>query len=428
MLYRFIRLLSVIFISSVCPVVAQTTAIVCQQVIDGKNLQPTGATVVVVKDGRISAIGGKSIIPAGAAIIDLPGHTLMPGFIDMHCHPLGDGTDDYQTYHLRKSSAAKSLQGLKNVQGLLHAGWTSIRVPGDADVGYAHMDLRDAINNGMFDGPRIFGAGHWISATGGGGDLNFFSYEQSGVRVDGLVVDGAEEMRKAVRNEIKYGSDWIKLLVSGAFMTAGDNPDNVHMSREEVAVAVDEARRRDVPVMAHAHSAESIKLSIREGARTIEHGSFLDDEGIRMMKENGTYLVPTLAIGKWFLEFNANSVALKKAVDLTIKHRTNIEAMLSKAIKAGVKVVVGSDLSGSSPGYHAWEFSELVRVGMTPMQAIRAGTGLAAEALGREKDLGTVEIGKLADLVAVPGDPLADIGRMRDVRFVMLGGKVIRKP
>jgi imidazolonepropionase-like amidohydrolase len=278
----------------------------------------------------------------------------------------------------------------------------------------------------MFDGPRIFGAGHWISVTGGGGDINFFSYEQKGVIVDGLVVDGPEEMRKAVREEIKYGSDWIKLLVSGAFMTAGDNPQNVHFSKEELAVAIDEATRRDVPVMAHAHSAESIKMSVRAGARTIEHGSFIDDEGIKLMVEKGTYLVPTLTIGKWFLEFNEDSEALKKAIELTKKHRVSIEAMLTKAIKSGVKVVVGTDLTGSDPEYCANEFSELVRVGMTPMQAIQAGTGQAAEALGKSKEFGTVESGKLADLVAVKGDPLNDINLLKKVDFVMIGGKIVK--
>ena len=406
----------------------QTTAIVCDRIIDGKSDQPLKHSVVLVKDGRISALGDRTLLTKDTRVIDLTGYTLLPGFIDMHLHPLGDGTDDYQTYHLKKSSAAKALQGLRNLQGLLHAGWTSVRIPGDADVGFAHFDIREAVRSGLFDGPRIFGAGHWISATGGGGDLNFFSYEQDGVKVDGLVVDGPDEMRKAVRNEIKYGSDWIKLLVSGAFMTAGDNPENVHMTREEVEVAVDEARRRDVPVMAHAHSAESIKLSIRAGARTIEHGSFLDEEAIRLMKENGTYLVPTLTIGKWFLEFNEDSQALSKAIDLTKRHRIRIEAMLQSAIKQGVKVLVGTDLGGTTPAYHAWEFSELVRVGMTPMNAIRAGTGLAAEALGKEKEFGTVTPGLLADLVAVKGDPIRNIDLLRDVRFVMLGGKVIRMP
>lgn len=405
----------------------ESTAIICRQIIDGKSQKPLNAKVIVIRGEKIAAIGDKSVIPAGARIIDLSDHTLMPGFIDMHCHPLGDGDDDYQTYHLKNSSAAKALQGLSNVQGLLRAGWTTIRIPGDLDVGFAHFDLRNAINKGMFEGPRIYGAGHWISVTGGGGDINFFSPEQSGVKVDGLVVDGVDEMRKAIRNEIKYGSDWIKLLVSGAFMTAGDNPENVHFSQEELTIAIEEARRRDVPVMAHAHSAEAIKMSVRAGAKTIEHGSFMDDEGIRLMAERGTYLVPTLSIGKWFMEFNENSVALSKAIELTKKHTAGFEQMLGKAIKSGVKVLVGTDLGGTLPEYSANEFSELVRVGMSPIQAINAGTGLAAEALGKQSEIGTIEAGKFADLVAVPGDPLQDIHLLKKVGFVMKGGKVIRK-
>ncbi len=406
--------------------IAQTTAILCKQVIDGKSNQPTSYTVVVIEGGKVKAVGGKDIIPKGATIVDLGTHTILPGFIDLHCHPLGNGDDDYQLYHLEKSSAAKAMQCLSNVQGMLMAGWTALRVPGDLDVGYAHLEVRDAINKGLFTGPRMFGAGHWISVTGGGGDLNFFSYEQKGVIVDGLVVDGSDEMRKAVRNEIKYGSDWIKLLVSGAFMTAGDNSQNVHFSKDELSVAMEEATKRDVPVMAHAHSTEAIKMSVKAGARTIEHGSFLDDEAIEMMRKNGTYLVPTLTIGKWFLEFNENSQALAKAVNLTKKHRPQIESMLTKAIKAGVKVVVGSDLTGENPEYLANEFSELVRLGMTPMQAIKAGTSLAAEALNKDKEFGTIEAGKFADLVAVKGDPIADINELKKVKFVMIGGKIVK--
>ncbi len=423
---RYLFILFAFVFCSVQFLAAQTTAIICKQLIDGKSNTAIANAVILVEGEHIKAVGGKEIIPKGAIIIDLKEYTLMPGMIDLHCHPLGDSDDDYQTYHLKNSSAAKALQGLKNVQGMLQAGWTALRVPGDLDVNYAHFDIRSAINKGMFQGPRIFGAGHWISVTGGGGDLNFFSPEQKGVIVDGLIVDGPEEMRKAVRNEIKYGSDWIKLLVTGAFMTAGDNPQNVHFSSEELAMAVEEARRRDVPVMAHAHAAEGIKMSIKAGARTIEHGSFLDDECIDLFVKHGTYLVPTLAIGKWFLEFNENSLALSKAIALTKKYKSQTEAMLTKAIKAGVKVTVGSDLPGTNPEYLANEFSELVRLGMTPMQAIKAGTSLAAEALGKEKEFGSVEVGKLADLIAVKGNPLTDITELKRVKFVMKGGVVVK--
>ena len=420
------RLLTVLlFLISSIPSFSQKTIITCKTLIDGTGKAISDAAIVIEHD-RIVSVGRLEKIPAGVTVIDLGGYTVMPGFIDMHCHPLGDSDDDYQTYHLKNSSADKAMMCLKNVQGMLHAGWTSLRVPGDLDVGYAHFAVRNAINKGLFEGPRIYGAGHWISVTGGGGDLNFFSYEQNGVKVDGLVVDGVEEMRKAVRNEIKYGSDWIKLLVTGAFMTAGDNPQNVHFSKEELAVAMDEANRRDVPVMAHAHSAEGIKMSIRAGARTIEHGSFLDDEGIDLFLKNGAYLIPTLTIGKWFLEFNENSQALAKAISITKQYRPQVEAMLIKAIKAGVKIGVGTDLTGTNPEYCANEFSELVRLGMTPMQAIQAGTKVNAEALGKIKDLGTIEAGKLADIVAVKGDPIKDINELKKVKFVMKDGKVIK--
>ncbi|MBX7126681.1 MAG: amidohydrolase family protein [Cyclobacteriaceae bacterium] len=422
------RLLTVLFLLCAFYTVnlAQRTVIYCKTLIDGTGKSLSNAAVVVEGE-KIKAVGKREAIPAtGAKVIDLGELTLMPGFIDMHCHPLGNGDDDYQTYHLKNSSAEKALQCLHNVQGMLHAGWTSLRVPGDLDVGFAHFAVRDAINKGMYQGPRIFGAGHWISVTGGGGDLNFFSDEQKGVLVDGLVVDGPEELRKGIRNEIKYGSDWIKLLVTGAFMTAGDNPQNVHFSPEELKVAVEEATRRDVPVMAHAHSGEGIKMAIRAGARTIEHGSFLDDEGIDLLVKHGTYLIPTLTIGKWFLDFNEDSQALAKAVALTKKYRSQVESQLSKAIKAGVKVGVGTDLTGSDPDYLVTEFIELVRLGMTPMQAIMAGTSVNADALGKP-DLGRIEAGKFADMVAVSGDPLKDIKQIANVKFVMKGGAVIRK-
>jgi imidazolonepropionase-like amidohydrolase len=402
---------------------AQQKAIQCKAVIDGTG-KVLKNVVILVNNDRITGIVKPGEVPKGAEVIDLKDFTVLPGLIDLHSHPLVDG-DEYQLNHLRNSSAQKALLGLKRAQDWLNAGWTTLRVAGDADIGYAHLEIRDAINQGLFVGPRIFGAGHWISATGGGGDVNFFSYEQS-VRVDGLIVNGPEEMRKAVRNEIKYGSDWIKILVSGAYATAGDNPRNVHMSEDEVNMAIEEAGRRDVPVMAHAHAAAAIRLAVKAGAKTIEHGSFIDEEGIRMMVEKGTYLVPTLTIFKFTKEQLAKSQALSKAYDITMSNTLQREENFRKAIKMGVKIGVGTDFIGKPVEYGANEFSELVRLGMTPMQAIMAGTKMGAEILGKEREFGTLEPGKFADLIAVSGDPLVSIDELKQVKFVMKGGQIVK--
>jgi imidazolonepropionase-like amidohydrolase len=406
----------------------EVTAILCGLLIDGVSDVPRANAAVIVEDDRIVSIGGRGDVPAGARVIDLGDATLMPGFIDAHSHPLLD-TDDYQFRHLSRSSAYKGLRALKAVQRTLEAGWTTIRIAGDADVHYAHLDLRRAIDEGIWTGPRITGAGHYISNTGGGGDINFLSPEQHFV-ADGLVVDGVDAMRRAVREEIKFGSDWIKLLVTGAFMSAADNPKDVHFSREELEVAVEEANRRSVPVMAHAHAAEGIKLAIETGVRSIEHGTFIDEEGARMAAEKGVYLVPTLYIGDYYIEKGSDGDWQDKNVELSKRYREEHYERVGMAIRAGVKVVVGVDLGGLSyaPEKNAREFGALVEAGMTPMQAIQAGTSVNAELLEWEGRVGSVEVGKLADLVAVPGNPLEDIDLLQEVSFVMLGGEVVKEP
>jgi len=402
------------------------TGLLCGQLIDGKSERPIKNAGVLIEGDRIVAVGGPEVIPAGTEVIDLGMATLMPGFIDAHAHPLIQ-RDSYQTDHLRWSSAYKALIGLKAVQRELENGWTSLRIPGDADVYYAQFEIRRVIQDGLFVGPRITGAGHYISVTGGGGDANFISPEQS-VIADGLVVDGPDEMRKAVRQEIKNGSDWIKLLVTGAFMSVGDNPAHVHFSPEELRAAVEEAHRREVPVMAHAHAAEGIKQAVRAGVRSIEHGTFMDDEAIDLMVERGVYLVPTIYLGEYFIEEGADSVDTQKMVELSKKYHVEFVERVRKAIGRGVRVVVGSDFGGYPGSVNTREFAALVDAEMTPMQAIQAGTRVGAELLKWDDRLGTIEAGKLADLVAVPGDPLHDISALHDVSFVMLGGKVVKLP
>lgn len=404
----------------------EKTALRCGRLITGKDEAPLRNQVILIDGENIVSITGNGAVPEGYRLIDLSEYTVLPGLIDAHVHPLIYG-DDYQTNHLKGSSAFNALRGLKTVQNWLSEGWTTLRIAGDADVHYAHLEIRDAINNGLFTGPRIFGAGHYLSVTGGGGDINFLSPEQA-VIADGLVVNGPDEVRKAIREEIKYGSDWIKLLVTGAFMSAGDNPQSVHLSDAELAAALNEAGLRGVPVMAHAHSTEGIKKAIRAGVRSIEHGTFLDEESIDLFLEHGTYLVPTLSVGGYFLEEASGSQALSKAYQLHVKYKEPTEKMLKKAIARGVKIGVGSDNVGFPPTFAAREFRYLTELGMTPLQAIRAGTQVNAELLGQQDHIGTLEAGKFADIIATQGNPLDDVTELARVQFVMKGGQVVKQP
>jgi imidazolonepropionase-like amidohydrolase len=406
---------------------AQTIALVPDRLIDGRSANARTDAVVLIEGERITAVADRSAIPADATVIELSGTSLMPGMINAHEHPLMYESD-YQNAHLQGSSARKALMGLAGAQQHLLAGWTSIRVAGDADVFYAAQDLRKVIDAGIFLGPRLSGAGHYLSITGGGGDINYLSPEQH-VIADGFVVDGPEEIRKAVRREIKYGSDWIKLLVTGAFQSVGDNPRNIAFSPEELRAAVEEAGRHGVPVAAHAHAAEGIKEAVRAGVRSIEHGTFLDAEAIRLMAKRGTFLVPTVYVGDYFAG-TGDLLAQQKNDDYIKNDRANFLAAIGRAHKAGVKITVGLDLGGYGvdPKVFAREFAILHEAGMTPMEAIQAGTRVNAELLQWEDRLGTIEIGKLADIIAVVGNPLEDLSALEEVSFVMVGGKIVKRP
>ena len=406
---------------------AEPVAIVADRVIDGVGDGARTNTVVVVDGEHIVAMGDRSAIPAGARVIELPGRTLMPGFINCHEHPLMYG-DDYQNAHLQASSAYKALMGLAALQRQLLAGWTTVRVMGDADVHYANQDIRKTVDSGVFIAPRLTGAGHYLSITGGGGDVNYFSPEQH-VIADGLVADGPEEIRKAIREEIKYGSDWIKLLVTGAYQSVGDDPRNVAFSPEELEAAVSEASRHNVPVAAHAHAADGIKQAVAAGVRSIEHGTFIDDEGIRMMAAKGTFLVPTIYVGDYYAEGDKLR-AQDKQDDYATHQRGKFLAAVGRAHKQGVKIAVGVDLGGymTDPVVFVREMAVLVEAGLTPMQAIHSGTRVGAELLRWDDRLGTVQTGKLADLIAVDGNPLADMKALERVEFVMIGGKVVKAP
>jgi imidazolonepropionase-like amidohydrolase len=396
------------------------------RVIDGRSPEAFENWGVVVEGQSIAGLVDRDGIQENVDVIDLPGMTLMPGMINCHEHPLMYG-DDYQSAHLHASSAYKALKGLASLQRLLLHGWTGVRVVGDIDVHFANQDIRRVIEEGVFTGPRMTGAGHYISITGGGGDINFVSPEQC-LCSDGLIADGADEMIKAVRNEAKFGSDWIKLLVTGAFMTVGDDPKNVAFSPEELRAAVEEANRLGLPVAVHAHAAEGIKQAVRAGVRSIEHGTYLDEEAIDLMVSYGTYLVPTIYIGDYYGQ-TRKLRAQEKNDDYYTQYRAKFLTMVGKAHAAGVKIAVGLDLGGYNvdPVHFVREFAVLAEAGLTPMESIQAGTRVAAELLKWES-LGTIEEGKLADIIAVPGNPLEDISKLEDVGFVMIDGKVVKRP
>lgn len=420
--YTFVMIFSLLVSSYIWS--NENYAVVSNHLIDGKSDQIRNNLAVIISNNKIAKVIDRNLIPKDIRLIDLGNSTLMPGLINAHEHPLLH-ENDYQTAHLKSSSAYKALIGLKTHQGLLASGWTTIRVMGDGDVFYANQDIKKAIENKIFIGPRITGAAHYISITGGGGDINYMSPEQT-VLPDGLIADGPQEIIKAIRKEIKYGSDWIKIMVTGAFMSVGDNPENVSFSPEELKAAVNEAKRHGIPVAAHAHATEGINQAIRAGVRSIEHGTYLDEESISLMVKYGTFYVPTIYVGDYYAN-SGKLLAQEKNDDYYLSYRSEWLSMIEKAYLAGVKITVGSDLCGYGiePSLCAREFATLVEAGMTPMDAIKAGTIVGAELVGWDDELGSIESGKLADIIAVKDNPLEDISVLESPILVIKDGEII---
>jgi imidazolonepropionase-like amidohydrolase len=401
---------------------AQVTALKCGRLIDVLEGKVIENAVVLVEGERIMDVGRGLAIPDDAMVIDLSRSTVLPGMLDLHCHFAG--TIEGGT---RGSSADNALSGVRNAENVLLSGFTTIRDPGGGSPNYANVSVRDAVNRGWFPGPRIVVAGRFLSITGGHGDHNRVAPEHE-VKLENIV-NGVEEMRLAVRKDVKFGADWIKLYATGGFFSAGDDPDQQHFSDEELHIAVVEATRLDRFVAAHAHGAQGIKAAVKAGVRTIEHGTWIDDEGIALMKKHGTFLVPTMRTIEVLAEEppGGASPGRRKAYELARQHFAVMMQNIGKAVQAGVKVAFGSDMITLPHGLAAQELRLHVQAGQTPMGAIRSATIISAEALNMHQSVGSIAPGRYADIIAVDGDPLADITVLESVRFVMKGGKVYRQ-
>ncbi|MEO8449941.1 MAG: amidohydrolase family protein [Gemmatimonadota bacterium] len=405
-------------LASVASAQEETVALRCGRLIDGRSTTPLANATVVVQGGRVVAAGANPSVPNGAREVDLRTMTCLPGLIDLHTHL---SNLDAETF----SSADKAIEILKSAGIMLRSGFTTVRDVGIEDRYYSSVSVRNAIARGDFQGSRMFVAPHAISATGGHGDINTLAPDLD-LQAATVVVDGADNLRKAIREEFKYGADWIKLTLTGGVMSAGDNPKVTTFTDEELAAAVDETHRHFKKITVHAIGTEGIKQAIRAGVDCIEHGILIDDEGIALIKAKGTWLVPTIYVLNYVIDEGPKVGYAQESIRKGQALRADRDVRIRAAIAAGVKIAFGSD-NIFPPKDSAKEFAELVRLGLSPMRAIQAATARAAEVLGMERDLGTVEAGKIADIIAVATNPLDDIRVLEDVKFVMKDGHVITK-
>ncbi|HZQ95205.1 MAG TPA: amidohydrolase family protein [Candidatus Sulfotelmatobacter sp.] len=392
------------------------------QVLDVRTGRMLRDQTLVIEDGKVVSSGASADakVPPDAARIELPNTTVLPGLIDAHTHVTMDPKFGYETLAL--STSRQALTGAKNARLTLLAGFTTIRNVGAKD--FSDVALRDAINAGDVPGPRMLVSGPALSITGGHCDNNMLPFEYHAAS-DG-VADGIAAVQHKVRENIKYGADLIKVCATGGVLSLGDNPQHSQYTLEEMKAIVADAHRLGRKVAAHAHGAEGIRWAAEAGVDSIEHGSYIDDAGIAAMKEHGTYLVPTLYLGDWMID-NAGltrlpAPLLAKAKEVIPAARKNI----ARAFAAGVKVALGTDAAVYPHGLNGHEFAVMVKLGLTPLQSIQAGTVNAADLLGWSAKVGTLEPGAWADMIAVDGDPLKDITTLERVKFVMKGGEVVK--
>ncbi|HEY0703499.1 MAG TPA: amidohydrolase family protein [Candidatus Acidoferrales bacterium] len=409
------------------PAAPTETAIRAGKILDVKTGNYSQDQIIWIEGDRIKAVGSAAEmtakLPAGTKIVDLSNFTVLPGLIDCHTHltmtPYSSGPMDLHTSYPRQA-----LIGAKNARVTLEAGFTTVRNVGAS--GYSDIALRDAIRAGDVPGPRMLVSGPPLSITGGHGDENFLA-PQFDWSSDG-VADGVDGVTRKVREDIKYGADVIKFMATGGVLSEGDNPALSQYSPEEMKAIVDTAHGLGRKVAAHAHGAAGIKYAVLAGVDSIEHGSYINDEDIALMKQHGTYLVPTVYLEDWLIE-NVQTLGLTPNMIEKAKMVLPIaQQNLSHAFKSGVKIAFGTDAAVYPHGLNAHEFGKMVDMGLTPLQSIQAATVNASDLIGWSDRVGTLEPGKFADIVAVEGDPIANVRVLENVQFVMKGGEVIKTP
>ncbi len=408
---------------------SRTTFVYCGQLLDVRTGRLLPERTVVVEGGTIREVKAGYTRPRQERSIDLRGHTCMPGLMDMHTHLSSQMSRTSYADNFTKNPGDYAFRMVGFAKQTLLAGFTTVRDLGDRFN--LTVPLRNAIANGEIEGPRIFTAAKAIGTTGGHADPtngHRFDLRHDPGPEEG-VVNGKADARKAVRQRYKDGADLIKITATGGVLSVAKNGQNPQFTEEEIRAIVETAADYDMHVAAHAHGAEGMKRAIRAGVRSIEHGTLMDEEVIRLMKQHGTYYVPTILAGKW-VESKAKEpgffpeLVRPKAAALG----PLIQGTVGKAYKNGVKIAFGTDSGVSAHGNNAQEFRHMVAVGIPPAEAIRMATLNTAELLGVEDRLGTLEAGKLADIVAVPGNPIESITVMEKVTFVMKEGVVYKRP